>query len=168
LVGIGQRPAHRVSTALRSQQATPRLPREDMTPMLDLTTEAGQRADRQLQQEHVVWLTTVNADGQPQSSPVWFFWENGTFLHHSKPDQKIRNLRRHPRVALHLNEGPNGEVVTIEGTAEVLAGDTAAHVRPAYLEKYRDGIQQLGLTPEQLIADYPVTFRVTPTRMRVW
>ena len=136
--------------------------------MLDLTTELGRRAEQRLQQEEVVWLTTVNADGQPQSSPVWFLWDNGTLLHHSKADQKIRNIRRHPRVALHLNEGPSGEVVSIEGTAEVLEGDSAANVRPAYLEKYRDGLKQLGLTPERLIAEYPVAFRVTPTRFRLW
>ena len=136
--------------------------------MLDWTTESGRRAEQRLKQEQVVWLTTVNADGQPQSSPVWFLWENGTFLHHSKPDQKIRNMRRHPRVALNLNEGPGGEVVSLEGTAEILESDTAANVRPAYLDKYREGIQQLGLTPDRLIAEYPVAFRITPTRLRAW
>ena len=136
--------------------------------MLDFTTEIGRRADQRLQQEQVVWLTTVSADGQPQSSPVWFLWVNGAFLHHSKSDQKIRNIQWNPRVALHLNDVHGGEVVSIEGTAEVLTGDSAANVQPAYLKKYRDGIKQLGLTPEQLVAEYPVAFRVTPTRVRLW
>ena len=136
--------------------------------MLDLTNDAHRHAEQRLQQEQIVWLTTVNAEGQPQSSPVWFLWENGTFLHHSKADQKIRNISRHPQVALHLNDRHGGDVVSIEGTAEILPDNTAASIRPAYLEKYRDGIKMLGLTPEQLVDEYPVAFRITPTRFRVW
>src|SRR5262245_7728779 len=125
-----------------------------MTLMVDWTTEAGRRAEQRLRQERVIWLTTVTADGQPQSSPVWFHWENGTLLIHSKPDQKIRNIRGHPRVALHFNDHQGGDVVSIEGRAELLTGDSAANVQPTYLDKYREGIKRLGTTPEQLIAEY--------------
>ena len=38
--------------------------------MLDTTTDAGARAQRRLQEEEIAWLTTVRADGQPQSVPV--------------------------------------------------------------------------------------------------
>ena len=136
--------------------------------MLDLSTDAGQRAEQRLQQDQIIWITTVRADGQPQASPVWFLWQHGKFFLHSKPDQKVRNIGAHPRVALHLNDHDGGDVVTIEGTAEVLAGDSAANVRPDYLAKYREAIPQLGLTPEQMLAAYPVAFQVTPTRIRVW
>ena len=47
--------------------------------MLDTTTEAGGRAEGQLREEGIAWLTTVRADGQPQSVPVWL-WAGGTFL----------------------------------------------------------------------------------------
>ena len=40
--------------------------------MLDTTTEAGGRAGRRLREEAISWLTTVRADSQPQSVPVWF------------------------------------------------------------------------------------------------
>jgi PPOX class probable F420-dependent enzyme len=136
--------------------------------MLDSSTESGRRAEQRLRQEPVIWLTTVKTDGQPQSSPIWFLWDNGTFLAHSKPDQKIRNIRQNPHVALHLNDHHGGDVVTIEGTAEILPGDSAANLKPTYLDKYREGIKQLGTTPEQIMADYPVAFRVTPTRIRTW
>ena len=43
--------------------------------MLDTTTEAGGRAERRLREEQIIWMTTVRSDGQPQSVPVWFFWE---------------------------------------------------------------------------------------------
>ena len=51
--------------------------------MLDTTTEAGGRAERRLREEAISWLTTVRADGQPQSVPVWFLWDGGSFLIYS-------------------------------------------------------------------------------------
>jgi hypothetical protein len=49
-----------------------------------------------------------------------------------------------------------------------LPGDSAANLQPAYVDKYREGIKQLGMTPEQMAADYSVALRVTPTRIRTW
>ncbi len=37
--------------------------------MLDLNAAAAAALDERLQAESVIWLTTVDADGQPQSSP---------------------------------------------------------------------------------------------------
>lgn len=56
--------------------------------MLGTTTEAGSRADRRLreEEEEVAWLTTVRADGQPQSVPAWFLWDGETFIVYSRPD----------------------------------------------------------------------------------
>ena len=59
-------------------------------------------ADRRLRTEVILWLTTVRADGQPQSSPVWFVWDGRTFLIYSLPSQKVPNIRRSPRVSLHM------------------------------------------------------------------
>lgn len=48
--------------------------------MPDDSTEIGARAERRLREEEIAWLTTVRADGQPQSVPVWFLWDGDTFL----------------------------------------------------------------------------------------
>lgn len=40
--------------------------------IIDLTTEYGARVARRLQDEQVIWLTTVGRDGTPQPNPVWF------------------------------------------------------------------------------------------------
>jgi PPOX class probable F420-dependent enzyme len=72
--------------------------------VLDTTTEAGGRAERRLREEQIIWLTTVRSDGQPQSVPVWFFWDGEKFLVYSQPGrQKLRNIERNPRVDLNLN-----------------------------------------------------------------
>ena len=77
--------------------------------MLDTTTEAGSRAERRLREEEVAWLTTVRADGQPQSVPLWFLWDGKAFLIYSQQDrQKLKNIGRNPRVGLNLNSNATG------------------------------------------------------------
>ena len=48
--------------------------------MLDPSRQAHAHADRRLRSEQVAWLTTVRADGQAQSSPMWFLWDGETSL----------------------------------------------------------------------------------------
>ena len=134
--------------------------------MLDLTTPAGARADQRLRAELIVWITTVRADGQPQSSPVWFRWDGATFLIYSQPaTQKVGNLRANSRVSLHLDgDGRGGDVVTVEGTAELGPAEPSAD----YLEKYRAAILRIGYTPESFLRSFSVAISVTPSRARAW
>jgi predicted pyridoxine 5'-phosphate oxidase superfamily flavin-nucleotide-binding protein len=48
--------------------------------MLDNTTETGASTEERLREEKIAWLTTVRADGQPQSVPVWFLWDGEALL----------------------------------------------------------------------------------------
>lgn len=139
-------------------------------PLFDLSTKNGAHADDRLREEPVIWLTTVKRDGQPQSSPVWFLWDGQTFLHYSQEGrQKVRNIQRNPLVSLHLNDdGHGGDIVTIEGQAEIGTNVPAAHQNPAYLEKYRQGIASLGMNPETFGRTYTVAIRITPLKARVW
>jgi PPOX class probable F420-dependent enzyme len=75
------------------------------------------------------WLTTVRADGQPQSSYIWFHFDGNDLLVFSEPTAaKIRYMAMHPLVPFHPDgDGSGGgAVLTVEGRAEVLAGDPAA------------------------------------------
>lgn len=125
---------------------------------------------RRLAGESVAWLTTAGADGQPQSSPVWFIWDGASLWLRSQAQAgKIRNIKANPRAAFHLaDDGYGGNIVTIEGTAS-LESDLPPELLEAYLAKYEEPIRTaLQTTPEQLAADYPVTIRITPTRTRAW
>ena len=126
-------------------------------------------AEERLRGEPIVWLTTVSAQGQPQSSPVWFHWDGDGFLLFSQPDRpKLRNIASDPRVSLHLEGGREGEdVVTFEGVARIVPDGPPATEVPEYVEKYRTQIAGFGWTPEAFAADYSVPLRVTPTRVRV-
>jgi PPOX class probable F420-dependent enzyme len=124
---------------------------------------------RRLAGELIGWLTTVNASGQPQSSPVWFIWDGGSVWLRSQPRAgKVRNVEANPSVAFHLaDDGHGGNVVTIEGRASLDA--EKADLMDAYLAKYDEAIRTaLQTTPEQLAADYSTTIRITPTRARAW
>ncbi len=77
--------------------------------MSDTPIPTGSRPDRRLREELIVWLTTVRADGQPQTSPVWFLWDGETFLIYSRPDAaRLRNIAANRRVSLNLDGNGRG------------------------------------------------------------
>lgn len=135
---------------------------------LDTTTDFGARAARRLQTEQIIWLVTAGADGTPQPSPVWFHWDGATMLIFSEPDApKIRNIARNPRVAVHFDsDGWGGNIVVLTGEARVLDNAPSVEEVPDYLEKYAEGIERIGMTPEQMAATYSTAIRVTPGRVR--
>ena len=135
-----------------------------MTDVLQQDGPAQRLAD-----ETVAWLTTAGTDGQPQSSPVWFMWDGASLWLRSQAHAgKVRNIEANPRVSFHLaDDGHGGNIVTIEGTASFEAAPP--ELLEAYLGKYDEAIRgALQTTPEQLLADYPTTLRITPTRTRAW
>jgi PPOX class probable F420-dependent enzyme len=127
-------------------------------------------AARRLEVEPIIWLTTVARSGQPQSTPVWFLWEDEKFLiYGSANGPKTRNIESNPHVSLHLEgDGRGGANVIFEGEARIDPAGPRADAVPVYVEKYREFIDSFGWTPESLAHDYPHVIRVSPTRARIW
>jgi PPOX class probable F420-dependent enzyme len=121
-----------------------------------------------LKNEEVAWLTTVRADGMPLPTPIWFLWEGGEFLVYSQPGaRKIANLRGNPKAALNLNSDESGgSVAVFYGEARIDLNPIPAHKAPGYLEKYREGIASLDMTPEEMAEEYSAAIRLRPTRVR--
>jgi PPOX class probable F420-dependent enzyme len=138
--------------------------------VLNLSAEASAALTERLRTENIAWITTVTADGQPQSSPVWFLWDYGEFLVYAQPrSPKVRNIRAHPAVSLHLNsDAGGGRVATFEASARIAAEQPPIHLAHAYLAKYREGIAGIGMSPEQMAAEYSTALRIAPTRVRVY
>jgi PPOX class probable F420-dependent enzyme len=135
---------------------------------IDTSTDSGVRAACRLENDQIVWLTTVGPDGTPQPSPVWFLWDGDTALIYSQPaTPKLRNIERHPRVSLNFNCTPNGgDVVILTGDARVDSGAAPDRLDAAYAAKYADGIRSIGMTPDTFVQEYSVAIRIRPTSLR--
>jgi len=60
--------------------------------VLNLSAEASAALNERLRAEDIAWIATVTADGQPQSSPVWFLCDQG--LVYAQPHSwKMRSIR---------------------------------------------------------------------------
>ncbi len=136
--------------------------------MLDFSSPLGQKILARLEQEQVIWLTTVDAHNAPQPRPVWFYWDGEAVLIFSQPQAaKVRHIPRNPHVALNFNSTAEGdEVAVLTGEAH-LSNDPVSPKRLAgYLKKYAEGIKNIGLTPESMQAEYSVVILVTPKSLR--
>ncbi|MEV6273983.1 TIGR03667 family PPOX class F420-dependent oxidoreductase [Nocardia sp. NPDC051832] len=136
-------------------------------PVVDTATPLGAKVAPRLEQEGLIWLTTVGVSGTPQPNPVWFQWRDGEFLIFSEPDQaKLRNIKRNPRVALNLNTNGGYDVGVLTGDARVEESAPSADELAAYAAKYAKGLESLGMSAEKFFATYSVAIRVTPDRLR--
>lgn len=135
-----------------------------------MTIELNDRVAERLQNEQIIWLTTVRTDGMPTPTPVWFQWDGAQLLIFSQPTAlKVRNISANPNVALHFHtDADGGDVAILLGTAQLDEEPIAPQVRTAYLAKYAEGIKMLNMTPESLLQTYSTAIRVTPTHLRSW
>ncbi len=140
-----------------------------MTATLDRTTPAGARALERLGSERMGWLTTINPDGQPQSSPIWFLWSDGELtIYSGKRAPRNDNIGDRPLVSFNLNsDAEGGDVVTMEGVARIDPAAPPASADAAFLAKYRGVLAEYAWTTEYFAREYPVVVRIQPTRWRV-
>jgi PPOX class probable F420-dependent enzyme len=136
--------------------------------MLDFTSPIGQRILQRLQEEETIWLNTVDASYTPQPRPVWFHWDGETVLIFSQANAaKVRHISRNPHVSLNFNtDEDGGDVGVLIGEARLLQEAPPPARLQAYLKKYAVGIQDIGLTPESMQAQYSVAILVTPAALR--
>ena len=136
---------------------------------MDTTTDlAAARVDRFLQEEPVVWLSTVRPDGAPHLVPTWFAWDGETIEIRSKPGaQKVRNLRADGRAMLAIGDAEaDFDVSLLEAGADL--EDGGLPLSATFEAKYAARIERLGLSPEQFAATYSLTIRLTPTKALGW
>ncbi|MDQ6883086.1 MAG: TIGR03667 family PPOX class F420-dependent oxidoreductase [Candidatus Dormibacteraeota bacterium] len=137
---------------------------------LDPSSPFGQRVERRLREEPVIWLTTVDPDGTPQPIPVWFVWDGMQVLLYSEPGKpKLRNIERNPRVALHFDgDGRGGNVIVIRGEARIAPEMPAATEVPDYGRKYDAGgfYKRIGISGPIFATKYSVPIVIKPTGLR--
>lgn len=108
-------------------------------------------------------LTTVGADGYPQSSAMWFMWEDGRLWFSAKRwAAKFRNVIEHPEVSFIVVDPANEfRYVEIRGTATV-GEDPGCTGRDRIRAKH--GIAAGSVDPA---ADARVLITVEPERVTV-
>lgn len=124
--------------------------------------------EEMLRAEQVAWLTTVAQSGTPQPNIVWFVWDGEHITVFSQPHSKrIRNLTENNRVSLHFNTDEHGSFdAVITGPVKLIRDGASVDAAKLIPQKYKDGLDSLGMTPEQFFADYSVALQIEPRRVR--
>jgi PPOX class probable F420-dependent enzyme len=122
----------------------------------------------------IAHLVTLNADGSPQISAVWVGLDGDQIVSgHMVDRQKLRNVRRDPRLALSIetgavNEYGLAEYLVVYGNGTVVEGDAAgllqrlAHIYLGPDVKFPPGDDHptglvLRITPERVAGIGPWT-----------
>jgi PPOX class probable F420-dependent enzyme len=134
----------------------------------DPETPFGQRVRQRLQDDVVVWLTTVGSDLTPQPNPVWFLWEAGSVLvYNTATAHRLRHVRTRPNVSLNFaGNRRGGDIVVITGTAQLSDGEPAPHEHTSYVAKYGRMMEGVSRTLEEFSRQYPVPLRIRGLRVR--
>jgi PPOX class probable F420-dependent enzyme len=135
---------------------------------MDWDSAEGKKLAERLRKEMVIWLTTVRPDGMPMPTPVWFLWEGDSFLIYSQPDTfKLRNLAANLKASLNLNCDEWGDAVAVfTGEVTMEKEGRPAIENGAYLEKYRESIRDIQMTPETFSKEYSVALHFKVKKVR--
>ena len=131
--------------------------------------------DRRIQQylatKDIVVLGTINPDGTPLLTAMWFLHDPSALTLISVDDlQKVRNLRRDPRLHIVAESGTRGadiKGVAVRGRAEFLGDSSERRALTArLLDKYHPHLE--GYWGGRAMPANRVMFRVVPQRVRTW
>lgn len=122
-----------------------------------------------LDRELIGFLTAVDDEGQPQTSPVWFIRDGEDIIVYNKAETpRLESVSANPKVAFNLRGDLRATgAVILEGRAAVEPVSPASEF-PGYVDKYGAEIERLGWTPESFSDSYSVGLRIEITRVRGW
>lgn len=123
-----------------------------------------------LEGSSTVVLATVNPDGSPLATPMWYVHDGeGIGMVSVDGLQKIRNLKRDPRVSVvvetHAESGL--QCVIVQGTVEFLDSKSDREALGSrFVDKYGEGIEKRwgGCA----VPDDRALFRIHPRRVKLW
>ena len=120
-----------------------------------------------LSQTRIAVISTVDADGNPRSAPIWYHWEDGAaYFFTGRGTLKWRNLLRRPRASMCVDhrEPPYKSVI--------LDGPVQEVVRPLYGLVLSMATRYYGAEQGRAFAEHyrgqpqdVVIFKLTPTRI---
>jgi PPOX class probable F420-dependent enzyme len=121
--------------------------------------------------KEVVVLSTVHRSGAPLAMPMWFLHTlEALYMISVEGLQKVRNLRRDPRICVVAESGNRGaEIrgVSIQGHVEfVEAPEQRRPIVTQLLQKYDPDLARLW--GGQAMPPNRVLFRIVPEKVRSW
>ena len=118
-----------------------------------------------LQERRFAVLATINKDGTPQLTTMWYLLEGDTIVMNTKLGRtKERNMRRDPRISLCFEEGY--DYLTVSGTVEMIDDqDIAQHDIYRLAVRYDGEEAAMRQMEEQFSKEIRVTLRLKCKRI---
>jgi nitroimidazol reductase NimA-like FMN-containing flavoprotein (pyridoxamine 5'-phosphate oxidase superfamily) len=131
---------------------------------------ADDHIQRYLGTKEVVVLATLGGDGAPHGMAMWFLHTPDAILMLTVADlQKVRDLRRDPRVAVVAESVVDGgpRSVSARGRAQILddSPERRAFVE-AFLSRYHPRLERLW--GARAMPSNRIMFKIAPSHVRSW
>lgn len=136
-----------------------------------MPAEVTPEVDVFLRETRVGVIATIDANGHPRTTPIWFLWDDGAaYLFTGRKTVKWRNLLVNPHVSLCVDHRtPPYASVILDGAVEEV---TPSMGRSLYEDVRRMAVAYYGLTEGEAFAegyrgDRPgvAHFRIVPERI---
>lgn len=110
-------------------------------------------------------LATINADGTPQQSTVWYELQDDEIMMNTRRGRlKDRNLRRDPRASVCVEDGYS--YLAMRGTVTLIDDQTVAQPDIQRLsERYHGAVKAAEQVRDQFSREERVTIRFRPERV---
>lgn len=132
-----------------------------------MPVELSEKAQAFLREKRFAVLATLNSDGTPQLTTMWYLLENdGTILMNTRAGRlKERNMRRDPRISLCFEDGYN--YLTIKGRVEMI-DDPQISQRDIYRlsARYHGEEKAKRQMENQFSKEQRVTLRLKPEKVQ--
>ncbi len=128
-----------------------------------MTTQLSERAHAFLREKHFAVLGTINRDGSPHLTVMWYLLEDdGTILMNTKAGRiKDRHMRRDPRISVCV--GNAYDFITLSGRVEIIDDPQTAQRDIYRLSSRYHGEQKARLQMQnQFSKEQRVTLRLKP------
>jgi len=130
-----------------------------------MPTQLSAEARAYLSERRFAVLATINSDGTPQLTTMWYELQGDEIMMNTKANRlKDHNLRRDPRVSLCVEDGYR--YVTLTGTARLIDDQATAQADIRRLaELYHDAAKADQMVADQFSREQRVTIRMTIERV---
>jgi len=132
----------------------------------DTSDRGSAPLDAFLAEPRNIMVAALRADGRPQMTPNWFYWDGARFyISTTRSRQKYRNFKRDPRVQLALDDPTAFRTALIDGTVEIW--EDLDRGLPYFLkirEKHGRPVEDPATVKDGLAREGRVLLVVTPDR----